>query len=139
VTLALRDLGAARLGKALVALSDSATLAHLADHRTPIEVAGTELVNEAVARLGVVAGGHWLRMFVDRGLCVAVCSVERSFGGRGYSAIFFFFFFFFFFCIFSVFSPWYSRQNHYLFILFYTSAGPRRFLARLRSSWAAAP
>jgi hypothetical protein len=96
VTLALRDLGAARLGKALVALSDSATLAHLADHRTPIEVAGTELVNEAVARLGVVAGGHWLRMFVDRGLCVAVCSVERSFGGRGYSAIFFFFFFGFF-------------------------------------------
>ncbi|MEV0394961.1 adenosine deaminase [Polymorphospora rubra] len=68
---ALRDLGAERIGHGISAAADPALLAHLAEHRIPLEVCPTSnLRTRAVASLDE----HPLRALVDAGVPVSINS-----------------------------------------------------------------
>ncbi|MCD4527442.1 adenosine deaminase [Nocardioides sp. cx-173] len=68
---ALRLLGAERIGHGTSAAADPALLAHLAEHRIPLEVCpSSNLATRAVASLGE----HPLKAFVDAGVVVTIGS-----------------------------------------------------------------
>ncbi|WP_408898665.1 adenosine deaminase [Nocardioides sp. R1-1] len=68
---ALRDLGAERIGHGTSAAGDPALLAHLAEHRIPLEVCpSSNIATRAVASLAE----HPLPLFVDAGVVVTINS-----------------------------------------------------------------
>ena len=75
---ALRDLGAERIGHGTSAAQDPALLAHLAEHRVPLEVCPTSnLATKAVATIE----DHPIRAFHDAGVLVTVNSDDPSMFG----------------------------------------------------------
>lgn len=78
VTAALNSAGAVRLGRCFVAESKLRVLDYITSHRIPVELGLSGILESKLAKVRTFAG-HPLRLFLDQGVVVDLCSFERSF------------------------------------------------------------